>query len=171
MTQTVDNSAEVLHDNQPVPYWSKHPIYQRDAEGNYVPLRENLIFGNWAIGEDAYYSVSEAEGSKYKGTVPASIHTEDGTEKVDRNNFTISSSVTLGSVSSINNTIKNIFKTFYPTSSFSLSKENEKCKDCLLNGLCKGTDREKYKPKDYTYSEDVWVTSRLILLTKIFNEK
>ena len=50
--------------------------------------------------------------------------------------------------------------------------ENTKyCNGCLLNGLCKGTDREKYKPKDYTYSEDVWVTSRLILLTKIFNEK
>ena len=36
MTQTVDNSAEVLHDNQPVPYWSKHPIYQKDAAGRYV---------------------------------------------------------------------------------------------------------------------------------------
>lgn len=53
--------------------------FTKDAEGNYVPLRENLIFGNWAIGEDAYYSASEAEGSKYKGTIPASIHTEDGT--------------------------------------------------------------------------------------------
>lgn len=62
------------------------------------------------------------------------IHTEDETEKVDRNNFTISSRVTLGSVSSINNTIKNIFKTFYPSSSFSLSKENEKCKDCEGSG-------------------------------------
>ncbi len=50
--------------------------------------------------------------------------------------------------------------------------ENTKiCNGCLLNGLCKGTDREKYKPKDYSYSEDIWVTSRIILLTKIFSEK
>ena len=28
MTQTVDNSAEVIVDNQPVPYWASHPIYK-----------------------------------------------------------------------------------------------------------------------------------------------
>ena len=43
MTQTVDNSAEVIVDNQPVPYWSSHPIFQQtngeydyDTEGNPV---------------------------------------------------------------------------------------------------------------------------------------
>ena len=29
MTQTVDNSAEVIVDNQPVPYWASHPIYKK----------------------------------------------------------------------------------------------------------------------------------------------
>lgn len=48
---------------------------------------------------------------------------------------------------------------------------NEKCKDCLLNGLCKGTDREKYKPKDYSYSDDVWTTHELLMLLKILSEK
>ena len=41
MTQTVDNSAEVIVDNQPVPYWASHPIYKKtngeydyDTDGN-----------------------------------------------------------------------------------------------------------------------------------------
>ena len=29
MTQTVDNSAEVIVDNQPVPYWASHPVYKK----------------------------------------------------------------------------------------------------------------------------------------------
>ncbi len=36
MTQTVDNSAEVIVDNQPVPYWASHPIYKKDQSGNYL---------------------------------------------------------------------------------------------------------------------------------------
>ena len=36
MTQTVDNSAEVIVDNQPVPYWASHPIYKKDVFGQYV---------------------------------------------------------------------------------------------------------------------------------------
>ena len=36
MTQTVDNSAEVVHDNAPVPYWASHPIYKKDGLGNYL---------------------------------------------------------------------------------------------------------------------------------------
>ena len=41
MTQTVDNSAEVIVDNQPVPYWASHPIFKKtngeydyDTDGN-----------------------------------------------------------------------------------------------------------------------------------------
>lgn len=48
---------------------------------------------------------------------------------------------------------------------------NVDCNLCLLNGLCKGTDREKYKPKDYTYSGDVWTTHQLLKLLKILSEK
>ncbi len=47
MTQTVDNSAEVIFDNQTVPYWASHPVfkktvmdgdvvYETDLEGNAV---------------------------------------------------------------------------------------------------------------------------------------
>ena len=48
MTQTIDNSAEVIVDNAPVPYWASHPVhkkyidefgavaYETDADGNYI---------------------------------------------------------------------------------------------------------------------------------------
>ena len=47
MTQTIDNSAEVIIDNQPVTYWKSHPIYRKmvldgqeqyevDDNGNYI---------------------------------------------------------------------------------------------------------------------------------------
>ena len=32
MTQTVDNSAEVVVDNQPVPYWASHPIHKKTID-------------------------------------------------------------------------------------------------------------------------------------------
>ena len=34
LTQTVDNSAEVVLENIPVPYWMSSPIYPKDAYGN-----------------------------------------------------------------------------------------------------------------------------------------
>ena len=51
MTQTVDNSAAVIIDNQPVTYWKSHPIYRqvsvdgitmydRDVDGNFILDRE-----------------------------------------------------------------------------------------------------------------------------------
>ncbi len=36
MTQTVDNSNEVVFDNELVPYWKSHPVYSKDADGNYL---------------------------------------------------------------------------------------------------------------------------------------
>lgn len=50
-------------------------------------------------------------------------------------------------------------------------KNIKKCKDCLLEGLCKGTDRTKFRPEDYSYSEDVWVTHELLMLSKMLSEK
>lgn len=35
MTQTMDNSAEVIFDNQEIPYWKSHPIYKRLSNGEY----------------------------------------------------------------------------------------------------------------------------------------
>ena len=51
MTQTIDNSASVIIDNQPVTYWKSHPIYkstvadgvttyEKDASGNYILDKE-----------------------------------------------------------------------------------------------------------------------------------
>ncbi len=36
MTQTIDNSAKVIVDNQLVPYWASHPVFMKDAYGEYV---------------------------------------------------------------------------------------------------------------------------------------
>ncbi len=51
MTQTIDNSAEVIIDNQPVTYWQSHPVYrktivdgvaeyEKDANGNFILDKE-----------------------------------------------------------------------------------------------------------------------------------
>ena len=42
MTQTVDNSATVVIDNQLVPYWMGNPVYKRDADGNYTDEIEKV---------------------------------------------------------------------------------------------------------------------------------
>jgi len=36
MTQTVDNSEQVVMNNEVVPYWKSHPVYKMDADGNAV---------------------------------------------------------------------------------------------------------------------------------------
>lgn len=46
-------------------------------------------------------------------------------------------------------------------------KNVKNCKGCLLEGLCKGTDRDKFRPENYTYSEDMWVTHRFLILADI----
>ena len=51
MTQTVDNSADIIIDNQPVTYWRSNPVYKKtvvdgitmyetDANGNYIVEKE-----------------------------------------------------------------------------------------------------------------------------------
>ncbi len=49
-------------------------------------------------------------------------------------------------------------------------KSNKNCNGCMLNGLCKGTDRDKFRPENYTYSEDQWVTHCLIMLAEIIKQ-
>ena len=58
MTQTVDNSAEVIHYNQPVPYWAKHPVYQKDAFGRYV-YAETCYDENGNLKEGATPNIKE----------------------------------------------------------------------------------------------------------------
>ena len=42
MTQTVDNSAEVIVENALVPYWASHPIYQKYTDGDVVVYETDL---------------------------------------------------------------------------------------------------------------------------------
>ena len=42
MTQTIDNSAEVIVDNQMVPFWASHPVYKKDAAGQYIYAAADL---------------------------------------------------------------------------------------------------------------------------------
>ena len=43
MTQTVDNSAEVIFDNQMVPFWSYSPVFKKDASsGQYIYASSDL---------------------------------------------------------------------------------------------------------------------------------
>ena len=46
MTQTIDNSAEKIVDNQPVPYWASHPIYKKFTDDMGVVTYETDMDGN-----------------------------------------------------------------------------------------------------------------------------
>lgn len=45
MTQTVDNSSEVVYDNEIVPYWKSHPVFKKDSDGNYL----TDAYGNYVV--------------------------------------------------------------------------------------------------------------------------
>ena len=49
MTETVDNSSAVLVENEPITYWKEHPVYAKDADGNYI------------ISEDGKYQLSKVQ--------------------------------------------------------------------------------------------------------------
>ena len=48
MTQTVDNSAEVIVDNQIVPYWASHPVYKKYVDDG-VNIYETDVDGNYIV--------------------------------------------------------------------------------------------------------------------------
>ena len=48
MTQTVDNSAEVIVENALVPYWASHPIYKKYIDGD-VAIYETNLDGEWVV--------------------------------------------------------------------------------------------------------------------------
>ena len=55
MTQTIDNSAELIVDNQEVPYWKSHPIYQKTILDG-VEVYETDLDGNYVVtGEQKHY--------------------------------------------------------------------------------------------------------------------
>lgn len=49
MTETVDNSSAILVENEPITYWKEHPVYAKDADGNYI------------ISEDGKYQLSKVQ--------------------------------------------------------------------------------------------------------------
>ena len=53
MTQTVDNSAEVVFDNAIVPYWMSHPVYAKDIDGVYLTDDE----GNYIVDKNQKHYV------------------------------------------------------------------------------------------------------------------
>ena len=56
MTQTVDNSAEVIVDNEIVPYWSCHPIYKKYEEDG-MTLYETDTEGNFIVEKNQKHYV------------------------------------------------------------------------------------------------------------------
>ena len=49
MTQTIDNSAEVIVDNQPVPYWASHPVFKKFTDESGMIAYETDLDGNYVI--------------------------------------------------------------------------------------------------------------------------
>ena len=56
MTQTVDNSAEVIVDNQIVPYWASHPIYKKYNDGGSF-IYETDVDGNYIVEKNQKHYV------------------------------------------------------------------------------------------------------------------
>ena len=56
MTQTVDNSAEVIVDNQIVPYWASHPVYKKYNDGGSF-IYETDVDGNYIIEKNQKHYV------------------------------------------------------------------------------------------------------------------
>ena len=56
MTQTVDNSAEVIVDNQPVPYWASHPVYKKYTDGD-VTVYETDTDGEYIVDKNQKHYV------------------------------------------------------------------------------------------------------------------
>ena len=48
MTQTIDNSAEVIIDNGIVPYWASHPVYKKYSDGGSL-IYETDVDGNHIV--------------------------------------------------------------------------------------------------------------------------
>ena len=56
MTQTIDNSAELIIDDQPVTYWKSHPIFKRVMLGNQEVFDKDLG-GNYIVEKEQKHYV------------------------------------------------------------------------------------------------------------------
>ena len=56
MTQTIDNSAEVVIDNGIVPYWASHPVYKKYMDGD-AYVYETDLEGNYIVEKNQKHYV------------------------------------------------------------------------------------------------------------------
>ena len=56
MTQTVDNSAEVIVENALVPYWASHPVYKKYTDGD-VTVYETDLDGEYIVEKNQKHYV------------------------------------------------------------------------------------------------------------------
>jgi hypothetical protein len=56
MTQTVDNSAEVIVENEIVPYWASHPVYKKYVDADGV-IYETDVDGNYIVEKNQKHYV------------------------------------------------------------------------------------------------------------------
>ncbi|MDE6871280.1 MAG: TonB-dependent receptor [Bacteroidales bacterium] len=57
MTQTVDNSAEVIFDNKEVPYWKSHPVFKKGVLEDGSVAYEIDLDGNYAVAKNQKHYV------------------------------------------------------------------------------------------------------------------
>lgn len=57
MTQTIDNSSEVIYDNVPVTYWASHPIYKKYKNESGSLVYETDVNGNFVVEKNVKHYV------------------------------------------------------------------------------------------------------------------
>jgi len=57
MTQTIDNSAEVIFENDPVTYWKSHPIFKRAVLADGTTVFEKDVDGNYIVDKEQKHYV------------------------------------------------------------------------------------------------------------------
>ena len=66
MTQTVDNSAEVIVENDLVPYWASHPVFVKDEFGNVLTNNGSV----WTAENDISEAAIESYQKHYVPSTP-----------------------------------------------------------------------------------------------------
>ena len=57
MTQTIDNSSEVVNDNVPVTYWASHPVYRKYENESGTIIYETDLDGNFVVEKNVKHYV------------------------------------------------------------------------------------------------------------------
>ena len=68
VTQTVDNSAEVVVENEPVYYWASHPIYKKTTSGQFVYADADL--DESGLPREGAFPIVEKQQKHYVPSTP-----------------------------------------------------------------------------------------------------